>query len=107
MEGHRELRRVCAGGPDADRGHRYRVGHRARRRGRLFTAFERLGASDGAIPETGIGLALSKRLLDLMDGAIGVESVVGQGSRFWVELPTTRGVLEACAARGLGGDPGE
>jgi CheY-like chemotaxis protein len=54
---------------------------------RLFQAFERLGADRGAVEGTGIGLALSKSLVDLMHGTIGVNSEVGQGSTFWVELP--------------------
>ena len=52
----------------------------------IFKPFERLGQESGAIEGTGIGLALSKRLVELMGGCIGVRSVVGLGSVFWVEL---------------------
>jgi len=54
---------------------------------RLFVAFERLEADRSAIEGTGIGLALSKRLVELMRGEIGVESSPGSGSTFWVNLP--------------------
>jgi PAS domain S-box-containing protein len=54
---------------------------------RLFKSFERLEADKNAIEGTGIGLALSKRLTELMHGSIGVESEPGAGSTFWVELP--------------------
>jgi CheY-like chemotaxis protein/anti-sigma regulatory factor (Ser/Thr protein kinase) len=54
---------------------------------RLFQPFERLDAERTGIEGTGIGLALSKRLVEMMDGRIGVNSEVGQGSRFWIRLP--------------------
>ena len=53
---------------------------------RLFQAFERLDM-DGAVEGTGIGLALSRSLVTLMHGEIGVHSTRGQGSVFWLQLP--------------------
>lgn len=53
----------------------------------LFVPFSRLGADARAIEGTGIGLSLTKRLIDLMGGRIGVSSEAGTGSVFWFELP--------------------
>jgi PAS domain S-box-containing protein len=55
---------------------------------KLFHPFERLGQERGVIEGTGVGLVVSKRLAELMDGELGVESVPGTGSTFWVDLPT-------------------
>ena len=55
--------------------------------GRLFQPFERLGREDSDIQGSGIGLALSKHLAELMHGSLGAESVPGLGSSFWIELP--------------------
>ena len=55
----------------------------------LFQSFNRLGQENSAEEGTGIGLVVSKRLIELMGGAIGVESTVGSGSVFWVELNMT------------------
>ena len=52
----------------------------------LFQSFNRLGQESSAEEGTGIGLVVSKRLVELMEGIIGVESTVGVGSVFWVEL---------------------
>lgn len=58
---------------------------------RLVTPFSRLGADRSNVEGTGIGLALSKRLADLMAGTIGVASTPGQGSTFSLELPLVNG----------------
>ena len=52
----------------------------------LFQPFNRLGQESSAEEGTGIGLVVSKRLVELMGGVIGVESTVGVGSVFWFEL---------------------
>ena len=52
----------------------------------LFQPFNRLGQENGGVAGTGIGLVVCKRLAELMDGMIGVESTVGEGSIFWCEL---------------------
>jgi PAS domain S-box-containing protein len=52
----------------------------------LFQAFNRLGKESSGEEGTGIGLVVAKRLIELMQGVIGVESTVGVGSVFWFEL---------------------
>jgi signal transduction histidine kinase len=52
---------------------------------RLFRMFERLHGND--YPGTGIGLAIVRKAAERMDGCAGVESEVGKGSRFWLDLP--------------------
>jgi len=53
----------------------------------LFQPFHRVAQDNSEIEGTGIGLVISKRLVEAMGGSIGVDSEPGKGSRFWFELP--------------------
>ena len=57
---------------------------------RLFQPFERASADNSSVKGTGIGLVISKSLVELMGGAIGLESYKYMGSTFWIELPLNR-----------------
>jgi len=58
----------------------------------LFNPFERLGAETTSIEGTGLGLALSRGLAEAMGASMGVESDMGRGSTFWIELTLSREV---------------
>jgi CheY-like chemotaxis protein/anti-sigma regulatory factor (Ser/Thr protein kinase) len=61
---------------------------------KLFTPFERLEADGTGVEGSGLGLALTKRLVEAMGGTIGVESTRGVGSRFYIELALIDGPVE-------------
>ena len=67
------------------------VGIAAAKIAELFQPFNRLDAANSDIEGTGIGLSLTRRVVELMGGTIGVESKLGVGSTFWFELP-----MEGC-----------
>lgn len=68
------------------------------RQDRIFQPFERAGQETGPIEGTGIGLAITKRLAELMRGTVGFTSVPGEGSSFWVDMPVhARPALEGDA----------
>ena len=57
------------------------------KQGKLFSPFERLGYESSNIEGTGIGLVISKKLIESMGGSIGFESNTNKGSTFWISLP--------------------
>jgi len=69
-------------------------------RARLFTAFERLGAEGGPVPGAGIGLTLSRRMLELMHGSIEIDSEAGRGSTFWIRLRRAEPAVPTAAPPG-------
>lgn len=76
---------------------------------KLFTPFERIGAEKTDTEGTGLGLTVVKKLMDVMNGRVGVESRYGSGSTFWLELPKCHGlepVLET-AQPGSGSAPAD
>jgi len=71
------------------------VGLTAEQIDRIFEPFSRVAAQRDEIEGTGIGLTITRKLVALMGGAIGVESQAGAGSRFWVRIPVARGERSA------------
>jgi PAS domain S-box-containing protein len=67
---------------------------------KIFQPFQRAGQEAGPIEGTGIGLAITRRLAELMDGSVGFLSRPGEGSEFWIELPLHEAKLQRPAPRG-------
>ncbi len=67
----------------------------------LFTPFSRFGTDQNAVEGTGLGLALSKTLVEAMNGTIDVENQQGNGTRFSVAMPLSSGSVEGIALDAL------
>jgi CheY-like chemotaxis protein len=88
--------RIAADGPSArvsviDDG----IGIPDDKRGKIFEPFQRAGQETGPIQGTGIGLAISKRLAELMRGKVGFTTESQRGSEFWVDIPLVQGASQA------------
>jgi len=57
---------------------------------KVFEPFDRLGAESSSTPGTGIGLTVTKQLIESMGGTVGFESTVGEGTTFWINLPIAK-----------------
>lgn len=62
--------------------------------GKLFQPFERVGAEKSSVEGTGLGLTVVKKIIENMNGEVGVESKYGKGSTFWFELPMAEDQLD-------------
>jgi signal transduction histidine kinase/CheY-like chemotaxis protein len=72
----------------------------------LFAPYERLGAEQTNVEGTGLGLALSKTIVEAMGGTVAVDTMMGEGTTFWVDLPETDApsAAEALSVRGPVGE---
>lgn len=60
---------------------------------KLFQPFERVGANNTEVEGTGLGLSVVRKITELLDGKVGVSSILGKGSTFWVDFPKTNKAL--------------
>ncbi|WP_284616223.1 hybrid sensor histidine kinase/response regulator [Aquabacterium humicola] len=72
---------------------------------RLYSPFDRLGLENSMVPGAGLGLVISRRLVELMNGRLEVDSVPGEGSRFCVWLPAAPAAAHDGAAPAEGATP--
>ena len=75
------------------------------RQAELFQPFSRLGAEAGPIEGTGIGLNVTRRIVEAMGGTVGAESARGVGSTFWIELPRAVAVAAGVTRTGAAPQP--
>jgi CheY-like chemotaxis protein len=79
------------------------IGIPADRHAGVFENLNRLGREGGTIKGAGVGLAICKQLIAMMDGKIGFRSQPGVGSTFWIELPKAHAEPKAVVAAGRPG----
>lgn len=60
-------------------------------RDRIFEPFNRLGAENSSVSGTGVGLTVTRQLVELMSGRIDFQSTLGEGTTFWIDLPLSDG----------------
>jgi CheY-like chemotaxis protein len=73
------------------------IGIPASKRDKVFEPFQRAGQETGPIEGTGIGLTISKRLAEMMEGRVGFSSEVDHGSEFWIDIPIDQRATEDVA----------
>jgi len=76
-------------------------------RSKLFEPFERLGVDSQAIEGTGIGLTITKKLIEAMGGSVDFESVLGEGSFFYIDLPLENKKPVRLKGKNQAGSPGD